>query len=166
MVIMGLYQISNYGRIKSFRKSSKCFNGDGYILNCKPDNNGYCTCVLNNNKTRKTYKVHRLVAQTFIDNPNNFTDVNHKDENKSNNRIDNLEWLTHKENMHYGNAMRGLCQENKKIAVVQYTMENVFIKRWDCIKEAAVHLKVNVGNIVNCCKGRCKTAYGYIWKYS
>ena len=162
----GLYKISNYGNIKSFRKSSRSSNKEFYILSCKPDNNGYCTCVLNKDGIRKSYKVHRLVAKAFIPNPNNYTDVNHKDENKSNNRIDNLEWLSHKENMNYGHALDGLKQIRKKISVKQFTLDHILVKEWNCISDAAIYLKISVGNIVNCCKGRCKTVSGYIWKYS
>jgi len=168
----GLYQISTFGRIKSFRQSSRCKSNNGYIMNPGKDNIGYATCILNNNGIRKAYKVHRLVALTFIPNPYNYTDVNHKDENKLNNRIDNLEWMSHKDNMNYGTLRERMkiysIKNNKKRKVLQYSLDNQLISEWNSIAEASKFLNLNngcAGNIVNCCKGRCKNAYGYIWKY-
>lgn len=98
----GMYQASNLGRIRSFRISSRSKYGKGYIINPGRDNTGYMSCTLNNNGVRKSYKVHRLIAQTFIENPNNYTDVNHINEIKHDNRVCNLEWISHKDNMNYG----------------------------------------------------------------
>ena len=162
----GLYQISNLGKIKSFRKSSKCKSNNGYIINPGVDNNGYLVCVLNNNGNRKTYKIHRLVALAFIPNPNNYSDVNHKDENKSNNRIDNLEWMSHKNNMNYGTLKERIRTYHKTKHVLQYSLDGQLIKEWISISEPAKLLKISVGNIINCCKRRCKTVGGYKWSYT
>ena len=101
----GLYQVSNMGRIKSLKRKVK--NKNGYrIANekiIKPvltDTCKYYAVGLHKNKKRKTLLVHRLVAINFIPNPNNYTEVNHKDENKQNNNVNNLEWCNHKYNMH------------------------------------------------------------------
>ena len=95
----GLYQISNLGNVKSlnYRRTGK-----ERILN--PGNNGcgYLFVILCNNGKRKHFKIHRLVANAFLENPDNKSDVNHKDEDKTNNNVDNLEWMTRQENNNYG----------------------------------------------------------------
>ena len=93
----GQYQISNYGRVKSFK------NGKEQIIKGNINQKGYCIVDLYKNKEKKHFQVHRLVAKAFIPNPNNYPIVNHKDENPSNNRVDNLEWCTPKYNSNYGN---------------------------------------------------------------
>ena len=90
----GLYEISSYGRVKSLRRN--------IILIPKKELTGYLRCNLYLNKNMKTVSIHRLVAQAFIPNPDNLPQVNHKDEDKSNNRVDNLEWCTVKYNNDYG----------------------------------------------------------------
>ena len=88
-----LYKINNYGEVLSLRSNK--------IL--KPNNNGigYFIIQLCKNGKRKNYLIHRLVAEHFLDNPNNLPEVNHKDEDKSNNFVNNLEWCEHKYNMNY-----------------------------------------------------------------
>lgn len=92
----GLYQVSNTGQIRSLRF------GKTKILKVMADNRGYKSLSLYKNGKGKTYRVHRLVAQAFIPNPNNLPEVNHKDENKANNHVSNLEWISHKDNVNYG----------------------------------------------------------------
>lgn len=165
----GLYQASNLGHIRSvgYRQSSRGRNKDYYILNPGRDTSGYLNCVLFKNKIRKSYKVHRLIAQTFIDNPFNYTDVNHKNEIKDDNRIENLEWVTHEQNMRYGTIRDRMKQKMQSISkqVIQYDLFGNKIKEWDSIREAARNNRVSGCNISNCCKGRCKTSGGYIWKF-
>lgn len=100
----GLYQISDVGRVKSLDQYIKCKKNNkrlikGKILKTYINENGYEWVRLYNNTKRKIYRVHRLVAEAFIDNPENKPCVNHKDGNKENNKLDNLEWCTHSENM-------------------------------------------------------------------
>ena len=103
----GLYEISSYGRVRSLDRYVKYSNGQihlhkGRILSSGKDINGYLMCNLYLNKNMKKVSIHRLVAQAFLPNIDNLPEVNHKDENKTNNRVDNLEWCTAKYNMNYG----------------------------------------------------------------
>lgn len=90
----GLYEISNYGRVKSFYK-------DKTKILKKGIRNTYEIIQLSKNKKRKSFQIHRLVAEAFLDNPNNYEIVNHKDFNRINNRVDNLEWCNQKYNVNY-----------------------------------------------------------------
>ena len=103
------YQISNLGRIRSVTRKAKVkiLNNDyrtikGQLLSPAKTKDGYLKVSLSKEHKRYYFKVHRLVAQTFIPNPNNYPCVNHKDENKSNTGVDNLEWCTIKYNCNYG----------------------------------------------------------------
>lgn len=109
-------------------------------------------------------RVHRLVAQEFLDNPNNLPQVNHKDGNRLNNKVDNLEWVTASKNIVHGYKMN-LCKANEK-KVLQYDLDGKFIKEWKSTME--IQRKLNFKNccISPCCLGKRKTAYGYIWKYA
>lgn len=150
----GLYQVSNLGRVKSLFKYKK-------IL--KPrQRNGYLRVSLTKNNKSTNYAVHRLVAQAFISNPNNLPEVNHKDENKQNNCVDNLEFCTRKYNMKYGTWKdRRLVKFIKPVA--QYDLNGNFIRNWTSIKDAKT--KLNINNIPAVCKGKAKQSGGYIWKY-
>ena len=108
--------------------------------------------------------VHRIVAETFINNPNNYKYVNHKDENPSNNCVTNLEWCTQKYNINYGTGNQKRSEAEKR-KIIQYNLEGNFIKQWDGIIDAATELKISKGNICSCCKGKRQTAANYIWKY-
>ena len=150
----GLYQVSNLGRVKSLFKYKK-------ILKPRP-RNGYLRVSLTKNNKSTNYAVHRLVAQAFISNPNNLPEINHKDENKQNNCVDNLEFCTRKYNMKYGTWKdRRLVKFIKP--VVQYDLNGNFIRNWTSIKDAKT--KLNINNIPAVCKGKAKQSGGYIWKY-
>lgn len=102
----GLYQVSNFGLVKSLPKLTKNNHiSKEKILKPIQNESGYFSVVLYKNKQRKRYKIHRLVAITFLNNTNNYCEVNHKDENKSNNHVNNLEWCSRKYNMTYGNIL-------------------------------------------------------------
>ena len=103
----GLYEVSSYGRVKSLDRYVKYSDGriylhKGKVLSLAKDKNGYFVVSLYFNGKHNTIKVHRLVAQAFIPNPDNLPEVNHLDEDKTNNRVENLEWCDHKYNMNYG----------------------------------------------------------------
>lgn len=168
----GLYQVSNIGRVKSLdhirqnRDGLTCIS-KGKLLNPGKDNKGYMIVVLSKNGKTKTYRIHRLVAESFIDNPNNYKCVNHKDENKANNNIDNLEWCTYKYNNNYGTKPQKISKGNSK-KVNQYDKELNFIKQWGSMAEAEKKLNIKRAsvNISACCKNKLKSAYGYVWRYS
>lgn len=92
----GHYQVSNLGKIKSFKRCPQ-----GKLLKTNIDCDGYETVSLTLNKKPRKYKVHRLVAIAFLDNTNNLTEINHKDKNKLNNKVDNLEWCSRRYNCLY-----------------------------------------------------------------
>lgn len=103
----GLYEVSNLGNVRSLDRTVK--RGQGYTIKegrvltpFYEEKKGYYQVVLAKDGKAKTYRVHRLVAVAFLENPNNYTDVNHKDEVKTNNNVDNLEWCTRKYNNNYG----------------------------------------------------------------
>ena len=149
------YQISNYGRVKSLKRKKEL------ILKPIPHYKGYCTIALSKHNKQKHYFIHRLVAIAFIPNPKNLPEINHKDENKQNNYVNNLEWCSRKYNMHYN----GLDKKRNSKKVIQYDKKGNLIKEWECIMEIERQLKINNSNICQCCKGNYKTAGGYIWKY-
>lgn len=176
----GLYQVSSFGRVK--RMTKKVYNPGTYsgectyrekLLSPHIDSVGYYQILLRNKNKIKRVRVHRIVAEAFIDNPNELPVINHKDGNKLNNNIDNLEWCSHSHNTK--EAFRiGLAHhkslwgsEHPKAKVVyQFDKNNNFIKRWDCIADAQRELRVHGANIYKCCVGKYKTAGGFIWKYN
>jgi len=156
----GLYQISNLGNVKSFYKN----NIKGKKLKFGTTRKGYLFVILRKNKKGKLYTIHRLVALTFIPNPHNYLEINHKDENKKNNRVDNLEWCTHKYNANYG-TMKYRVAEKLKIKVNQYDLDGNYIKTWNSLKEASEKLNIKYQGISKCCRNLRPTAYGFKWKY-
>lgn len=125
---------------------------------------GYVVATLS--KGGKKYKcyLHRLVAETFIPNPDNLFQVNHKDEDKTNNCVSNLEWITPKDNCNYGtrNERQGLGHSKP---IEQYDLEGNFIKEWDSAAQIERDLGFNHSNISKCCLGRYNVAYNYKWKF-
>lgn len=179
-----LYQVSNLGSVKSlskFVKNNKSYSSIGYITKEKilkqfRNRKGYLVVSLCRDGKQKTFRVHRLVAEAFIPNPENKPQVNHINTNKENNHVSNLEWVTNGENqIHaYCNGLNKITQKRKEIIkeknskkVVQYDLQGNFIRKWESQSEAAEQLKISNGNISSCClkKYGCKTAGGYIWRF-
>lgn len=156
----GLYEISSFGRVKSY-------NGYGHAkkILLKPGKCRYYNVILSKNGEKKSFLIHRLVAQAFIPNPNNCAYINHKDENKLNNNVDNLEWCTQKYNCNYGTRTeRGHLKQRKKIN--QYDLNGVFIKTWNSRQDINKKLGIPITTISGCCLGYLKSAHNYIWKYA
>ena len=159
----GLYKISSLGRIYSVRK--KC------CKKLQTSRQGYKICVLYDNHIHKNIRVHRIVAEAFIPNPNNLPCINHKDQNPSNNCVDNLERCDHKYNNNYGEHKKKLSLShinNPKQCkpVNQYTLEGEFVSWFPSSMEAQRQFGYNSGHILSCCKGKRKTANGFIWRYA
>ena len=154
----GLYQISNKGRVKSLYKGSE------RILRPVIDKHGYMFVYLYNDNVRKYFKLHRLVAQAFISNPNNLNEVNYKDENKLNNCVENLEWMRHIDNCNYGTRNERITGR-PSIAILQYSKSGEFIKEWPSSREVKRVLGIDNSHIIACCKGKLKSSGGFIWKY-
>lgn len=157
----GLYQVSNLGRVKSIDRVIKHKNGK--ILKHKEkikaltkDRKGYLKVFISKNCKHKNLRVHRLVAQAFIPNPHNLSQVNHKDEDKNNNCVDNLEWCECQYNVDYSLSKK----------VCQYDMNGKLLKIWKSIIDASRNLQIPDDNIGKCCKGKYKQSGGYVWRYA
>lgn len=110
----GRIEVSNEGRVRSLLR------GEPYILKATPDNKGYLRIRITLDRAKYSYKVHRIVAKAFIPNPDGYPQVNHKDGNKSNNRIENLEWVTNRQNVIHSFAMRA-GEHNVSVKDMQYS---------------------------------------------
>lgn len=179
----GIYQVSNLGRIKSlerFRKTRK-FNGEqtGYIQEeslrklkvVERNNTKYNQITLIKDGKPKTFYVHRLVAKAFIKNPHNKYYVNHKDGNGLNNKVDNLEWVTNKQNQkHSANILKNnhnkpIIAYNKKTMKKELEFEIMSnAARW-LLKEGKTKDKTCLTGIIKCCKHKIPSYLGYIWRY-
>ena len=152
----GHYQVSNFGRVKSLKfgkeKILKQYIRGGYYYVC-----------LSKNGIIKKYSVHRLVAQAFLDNPNNLPQINHKDENKTNNNVDNLEWCDAKYNTNFGTCIERRSKKKSK-TVLQYTLDGKFVREWpstmECERNGYIEQAISA-----CCRGERKTHKGFIWRY-
>ena len=165
------YQISNYGRVRSKDRFIKvCGNGErlikGQIIKPSVCKNGYYEVMLSRNKKRKVYLLHRLVAIHFIENPNNLPQINHKDEDITNNRVDNLEWCTSKYNANYGTRNARCNEKVIRKPVKQLTLEGKLIKEFPAVKEAMRQTGIDDSQIIRVCMGKNKTAGGYKWEYA
>ena len=175
----GRYQVSSLGRIKSLRDNHGNYREK--ILDIKPNKCGYKEVRLSKNSKKKPYLVHRLVAIHFISNPNNYPQINHKDENKSNNCVSNLEWCTQKYNNNYGTHNKKISEKFKGVNNHRYGTLAVNRRKVQCIttgkkfnsiKEASDYYSVNRVTISECCKGKRKssgkhpvTGEKLIWRY-
>lgn len=157
----GIYQVSNFGNVKSLHNYR--INGN-HILKSRLKK-GYYQVGLRKNNKRKWITIHRLVAITFIENKNNYKYINHKDENKLNNNVENLEWCTMLYNNTYGTRIKKVIDKTGK-KVLQFDLDNNFIKEYNSISEAQRQTNIkSISNISLCCNGKYKQAGGYIWKF-
>lgn len=160
------YQVSDLGRVKSLPRNGTV--KEERILSPELGNTGYLQVCLYQDKKKKLCLVHRLVAQAFVPNLEGKPQVNHKNGNKTDNRACNLEWVTQSENtLHsFKNRLQGIKtgkNHSGSRAIKQYDLQGNLIREWDTIKEAEQQLKIY--QISKCCRGKRKTAGGFIWKY-
>ena len=167
----GLYQISNLGNIKS----NYIWTGRMYIYKphlIKPTiaKNGYYRVSLCKEGKTKYRNLHKLIAETFISNPEGYKYINHIDGDKLNNNLKNLEWCTQshntKEAFRIGLHKKYFGADNKRSKkIIQYDLHGNFIKEWDYMTKITEELGFDYTNISKCCSGVYKKSHGYIWKY-
>ena len=149
----GIYAVTPEGEVYSYKRKKflkPWANGDGYLY-----------VRLYKNGKGKKYYIHRLVAEAYIPNPDNLPQINHKDENKTNNCLHNLEWCDAKYNMNYGTRNEKVSNSRKK-PIMQYDLGGNFIREWQSATDVGREVQ---SAIVKCLKGKANTAYGYKWKY-
>ena len=148
-----LYAVTEDGRVWSYRSQK--------FLKLTLNKDGYLYVSLSKNGMKTARRVHRLVAEAFIPNPEGKPEVNHKNEDKTKNCVDNLEWVTRKENCNYGTRnARSAKKRSKSIYCVELD------RTFDGIRAAARELNLSQSHITECCKGTRKTCGGYHFTYS
>lgn len=168
----GLYEVSNLGRVRSTY-------GRGKMLKPMLSNTGYERVDLFKDKKRKQFSVHRLVAKAFIENPEGKPFVNHKDESRTNNRADNLEWVTHKENCNYGTAImrrvlhtdysaikRNTANQIKACSkpIAQFLKDGTFIRNWNSASECSRETGISISGIRMVVNGERNSIYGFVFR--
>lgn len=166
----GLYEVSNFGRVRSVDHYVHHYRGGlkvvrGRILKPSFSGTGYLQVRLG--AKSNNHLVHRLVAEAFIPNPDNLPQVNHKDEDKTNNCVENLEWCSAKYNSNYGDRTRKTSVAKYK-PIVQKTKEGEVVKVWDSLKNIMEETRFNDFQIRACIQGKLKKglAYGYHWEWA
>ena len=172
----GKYEVSNLGRVRRLPYTYQKENRWGvFDYKMKPGihrewvgKDGYHRITLCGDNGRKNFLVHRLVAKAFVSGYQDGYDANHIDENKDNNRADNLEWMPHVENINYGTHNDRATAHNvgKRRKVVQMSFDGQDLQSFDSLLSASKATGIDVGSIGNVCKGKCKTAGGYRWRYA
>lgn len=165
----GYYQVSNLGRVRSLDREVVYKNGrrhkyKGKILRLSLNSQGYQKAMLSVKGIHSTPRVCRLVAEAFIANDENLPQVNHKDEIKTNDRAENLEWCTAQYNVNYGHRSEK-CSIKRSIPVIQMTINGEFIKEWRSAQEAERSLGIYHSHISRCCRGKLSQTGGFIWRY-
>ena len=175
----GLYEVSNLGRVRSKDRLVKHIGiflreAKGKVIKENTSSTGHYSSVgLHRNGKTKHFKVHRLVAIAFIPNVHGYSDINHKDENKQNNCVDNLEWCCKSYNENYGTKRTRQSQSTdweafrKKVSkpLYQKTLDGKIVRRWDSIAQVHRTLGYSSGNISMCCNGKLKKIYGFRWEF-
>lgn len=157
----GLYMVNPAGKVYSLVSNK--------LLRAGCNKQGYKTVVLCKDGKEKSFKVHRLVALAFIPNPNNYPCINHKDEDKTNNDVNNLEWCTHKYNINYGTARKRLSETLKnnplkmRKPVIQLSLSGDFVKEYRSTKEAEETTGIDRRQISRAINHVGKQAQGYLW---
>ena len=169
-----LYQVSNYGRVRSYDREviQKHYSGcdtthiyKGKVMKLRQNKNGYMIAYLTKNKRQTKYLVHRLVAEAFIPHEPNKNYVNHLDNDSTNNNVTNLEWCTQSENIKYAYDNGTKTPPHQK-RIEQYYLNGDYIKTWDSQSKIEKELGVKQANISKVCLGKRKQTGGYVWKYA
>ena len=182
IIYEGLYKISNLGRILSLNYRN---TGRAKLRNPVEISNGYLRVKLSKNGEYKQCLVHRLVAETFIPNPENLPEVNHIDEDKTNNFVflnedgsvdkekSNLEWKNHRDNCNHGTRNERIAKANKIVKtngkrskpVLQFTLDDEFVREWPSVGECGRN-GFNKGVVSACCRGERKSHKGFRFMYA
>lgn len=170
----GIYQASNLGRVRSFdkviaQKNNSTAIKKGRILKPSTSHSGYYQLVLSKQLIRKSYKVHRLIWLAFYGSIPEGYEVNHINEIKTDNRLENLNLMTHKENCNWGTGIERNTKKriNGKCSkpVLQFDLNDILVKEYQSINQAKRETGFNSSDISSCCNGKRKTAHGFKWKY-
>lgn len=182
----GLYQYSNFGNVKTVERivqfgKQKRIVKERILNQCT--NRGYKQVILSKNGVEKTLKVHRIVAEGLIPNPDNKPEVDHKDTHRDNNCVWNLRWVTKKENsnnpiskQHNSERQKGEKsvlysktgkQHHSSKPVLQFDLDGNFIKEWECAMQVQREIGIKFGNVCDCCRHypHRNTAGGYKWEF-
>lgn len=168
------YQISNLGRVKSKQRIVTVHRSnyrEGYYTYELPDKimstqirAKYFCVTLCKDGVHSNHLVHRLVAETFLSDYSYNLEVNHKNEDKLDNRFSNLEMCTRQYNKNYGTGAARSGKSRGKV-ILQFDMNNNFIREWDSLHQVARELNISLKQIWQACNNKCKTAKKYIWRY-
>ena len=153
------YSVTNFGEIISHKRKKD------RVLKPGDNGRGYLGVVLSLNGNLKFTKIHRLVAKAFCKGYSPKLEVNHIDENKTNNNYKNLEWITHKQNMNYGTRRKRQIKGASK-PVAQLTLEGKLIKKWESATEAQRKGNFDRSSISRACSGKLKTSGGFKWNFT
>ena len=145
----GLYAVTSCGKVWSYKRKK--------FLSTWDNGNGYIYVTLFNKGKKKNFRVHRLVAEAYLENPNGYTDINHKDENKKNNTLSNLEWCSHKYNCNYGQ------RNKKKVYGITMLNDSEYVVCYNSVKEAAEAHGVPASNISACLHHKRPSSGGFCW---
>ena len=163
------YEVSNLGNVRSCLNTGHKKTNKWRILSPRLDNRGYLFVNLyDENHNMKSIKIHRLVAMEFIPNPNGYPQINHKDENKLNNKKNNLEWCDAKYNVNYGSGHTRSCLSRRVCntkAILQYDLDGNLLREFYSISEASRVLDISMGSILDCLKRRTNKSREFIFRY-
>lgn len=172
-----LYEVSNFGRVKGIdrivvRSDGKKRHIKEHIMKQRVGKCGYYYVCLSKNGKHYMKRVHKIIANAFMLNQDNSLIINHKDEDKLNNSIENLEWCTYSYNAKYGTAISRMLDSrknnkccNSEKEVVQYTKDGVFVAEYRSVNEVEDKNGFKHSHISECCNGKLKQAYGFVWKF-
>lgn len=148
------YEVSNLGKVRNIKS--------GRILKPQPHKDGYLTHLLYENNKQKRLYLHRIIATAFIDNPDEKPQVNHIDENKTNNDLSNLEWCTKRENIAHGTRTKRVAEKLSK-KVIQLDLNDNVLSEFESMTQAERETGIDVSSISKCCNGKLKSAGGFKW---